>query len=139
MTFILRPCALLTTTLPMLPTPSTPSVLPVISGPSNFCFSHSPFLIEAVAWGIFLARATSMAMACSAVVMVLPPGVFMTTMPFLVAAIVAMLSSPVRGLGGAPHDEAVVVLYLCLELLGLQSRYHIDLEAGSALQYLDGL
>ena len=97
-TFILRPCALSATTLPMLPTPSIPSVLPVISVPSNFFFSHSPFRIEAVAWGIFLARATSMATACSAVVIVFPPGVFITTIPFLVAAAVSILSTPVPAL-----------------------------------------
>ena len=82
----------------MLPTPRMPSVLPVISVPSYFFFSHSPRLMEAVAWGIFLARAIIMETACSAVVMVLPPGVFMTTMPFFVAATVSTLSTPVPAL-----------------------------------------
>ena len=38
--------------------------------------------------------AMSMAMACSAVVMVLPPGVFMTMMPLALAASRSMLSTP---------------------------------------------
>ena len=39
--------------------------------------------MELAAWGMFRARAIIRDKACSAVVMVLPPGVFMTTMPRL--------------------------------------------------------
>ena len=48
-------------------------------------FSHLPALVEAVASGICRASANIMAMACSAVVMVLPSGVFITTTPRAVA------------------------------------------------------
>ena len=40
------------------------------------------------------ARAIIMATVCSAVEMVLPPGVFMTTMPRRVAAATSILSTP---------------------------------------------
>ena len=50
--------------------------------------------IEALACGILRASDTIMAMACSAAVTVLPPGVFMTTMPCLLAAGISMLSTP---------------------------------------------
>ncbi len=60
----------------------------------NLLFSQRPAFIEAVACGILRARDSIMAMACSAVVTVLPPGVFMTTMPRLLAAGMSMLSTP---------------------------------------------
>ena len=63
---------------PMLPKPTTPSVLPVISTPANFFFSHSPFFMLAVAWGILRARANMKAMASSPAAMALPDGVLMT-------------------------------------------------------------
>ena len=65
------------------------------SRPWNFFFSHLPAFIEAAAWGMFRLRAMSMDRACSAVVTVLPPGVFMTAIPRWLAAGMSMLSSPV--------------------------------------------
>ena len=50
--------------------------------------------MEAVAWGIFRDRESIMEMACSPVVIVLPPGVFMTTIPRLLAAVMSTLSRP---------------------------------------------
>jgi hypothetical protein len=44
--------------------------------------------------GIWRAQASSMAMACSAVVMELPKGVFITMMPWAVAAGMSTLSTP---------------------------------------------
>src|SRR5574340_1059977 len=60
----------------------------------NFSFSHFPALVEAVAWGMRRDMAKIMAIVCSAVVTVLPPGVFITTMPRRVAAGVSTLSKP---------------------------------------------
>jgi len=60
----------------------------------NLLFSHLPPFMEAVACGICRARANIMAMECSPVVIVLPPGVFMTTMPRLLAALTSTLSTP---------------------------------------------
>ncbi len=57
-------------------------------------FSHLPALVEVVASGICLASANIMAMACSAVVMVLPCGVFITTTPRAVAERISTLSTP---------------------------------------------
>jgi hypothetical protein len=78
----------------MLPQPISPSVLPVISTPRNFDFSHLPARVEASAAGICRASAISMAIACSAVVIELPNGVFITTTPFAEAAGMSTLSTP---------------------------------------------
>ena len=61
---------------PMLPQPMMPSVLPVISTPMKRFFSHLPAWVEASAAGISRATANIIAIACSAVVMELPNGVF---------------------------------------------------------------
>ena len=79
---------------PMLPQPMTPSTLPVSSTPMKRLFSQRPLRVERSAAGICRATAKSRAMACSAVVMELPPGVFMTTMPRPVAAGRSTLSTP---------------------------------------------
>jgi hypothetical protein len=79
---------------PILPAPITPSVLPVISTPMNFDFSHLPAWVEASAAGIWRATANIIAMACSAVVIELPKGVFMTMMPRREAAGMSTLSTP---------------------------------------------
>ena len=79
---------------PILPQPTTPRVLPVSSTPMNFDFSHLPAWVEVLACGISRASANIMAMACSAVVMALPKGVFITTTPLAVAAFRSTLSTP---------------------------------------------
>ncbi len=79
---------------PMLPQPIRPRVLPVSSTPMKRFFSHLPALVEAEASGICRASANIMAMACSAVVMVLPCGVFITTTPRAVAERMSTLSTP---------------------------------------------
>jgi hypothetical protein len=78
----------------MLPQPMMPRVLPISSTPMKRAFSHLPAWVEALAAGIWRATASSSAMACSAVVMALPNGVFMTTTPRAVAAAKSMLSTP---------------------------------------------
>ena len=65
----------------MLPQPMTPSVLAVISTPMKRFFSHLPACVEASAAGSWRATANIIAMACSAVVIELPNGVFITMMP----------------------------------------------------------
>ena len=57
-------------------------------------FSHLPAWVETSAAGSCLARANIMAMACSAVVIELPKGVFITTIPLEVAAGMSTLSTP---------------------------------------------
>jgi hypothetical protein len=79
---------------PMLPRPITPSVLLQTSVPSNLVRSHLPACSEASACGIQRASDSIRVIVCSAVVTLLPPGVFITTMPFLVAVATSMLSTP---------------------------------------------
>ena len=57
-------------------------------------FSHLPAWVLASAAGSWRAKANIMAMACSAVVIELPNGVFITTMPLAVAAGMSTLSTP---------------------------------------------
>ena len=57
-------------------------------------FSHLPAWVDLSACGMSRASANSMAMACSAVVIELPNGVFMTTMPRAEAAGTSIVSTP---------------------------------------------
>ncbi len=93
-TFIFRPSARSAAIAPILPQPITPSVLPVISTPMKRFFSHLPACVEASACGISRASASISVMACSAVVIELPNGVFITMMPLAVAAGISTLSTP---------------------------------------------
>ncbi|EBA17147.1 hypothetical protein RSK20926_09257 [Roseobacter sp. SK209-2-6] len=77
-----------------MPAPMTPRVLLVSSVPMNLDFSHLPAWVEAEASGIWRATANIIAMACSAVVIILPNGVFITITPRLEAASLSMLSVP---------------------------------------------
>ena len=79
---------------PMLPAPITPRVLLVSSTPMNLDFSHFPAWVETLASGIWRATANIIAMACSAVVIELPNGVFITITPFFEAAGMSTLSTP---------------------------------------------
>ena len=75
-----------------------PRVLPASSTPTKRVFSHLPARVERSAAGICRASANIMAMACSAAVMELPWGVFITRMPRWVAAARSMLSMPIPAL-----------------------------------------
>src|SRR6056297_3067671 len=79
---------------PILPAPITPRVLPVSSTPMKRDFSQRPAWVEVLASGIWRATANIMAMACSAVVIELPKGVFITMMPFFDATGISTLSTP---------------------------------------------
>ena len=57
-------------------------------------FSHLPACVEASACGIWRASASISVMACSAVVIELPNGVFITITPLAVAAGMSTLSTP---------------------------------------------
>src|SRR5262249_2590313 len=72
----------------------TPSVLLVISTPMKRFFSHLPACVEASACGICRASASIRVIACSAVVIELPNGVFITMTPRAVAAGMSTLSTP---------------------------------------------
>src|SRR5208337_682794 len=69
-------------------------VLPSSWVPVKALRSHFPDLRLSLATATLRARASISAMVCSAVETVLPPGVFMTTMPWRVAAGTSMLSTP---------------------------------------------
>src|SRR5580658_1730153 len=88
------PSARSATIEPILPQPITPSVLPEISTPRNLFFSHLPARVEASASGICRASDNMSVMACSAVVIELPNGVFITMTPRAVAAGISTLSTP---------------------------------------------
>ena len=94
MTRIFSPTPRSATIEPMLPQPMMPSVLAVSSTPMKRFFSHLPACVEMSAAGICRASANIIAMACSAVVMELPKGVFMTITPRAVAAGISTLSTP---------------------------------------------
>ena len=94
MTRIFRPTARLATIAPILPQPMIPSVFAVISVPMKRFFSHLPAWVEASAAGNCRATAKIKAIACSAVVIELPKGVFITMMPFRLAAGISTLSTP---------------------------------------------
>ena len=66
----------------------------VISTPMKRFFSHLPACVEASACGICRASASMSVIACSAVVIELPNGVFITMMPLAVAAGMSTLSTP---------------------------------------------
>src|SRR5712691_10565003 len=72
----------------------TPSVLLVISTPMKRFFSHLPAWVEASACGICRASASIRVIACSAVVIEFPNGVFITMTPLAVAAGISTLSTP---------------------------------------------
>ena len=93
-TFIFRPKARLATILPILPAPIKPRVLPVSSTPMKSFLGHLPACVCAFASGIWRASANISATACSAVVIELPKGVFITTTPFAEAAGISTLSTP---------------------------------------------
>ena len=93
-------------------------------------------------------------MACSAVVMALPNGVFMTTTPCAVAALMSTLSTADAGaahdlqllglgqhfgrdLGGGADRQAVVVGNDGAQLGGLQARLEVDVAA-ALREDLDG-
>ena len=87
-------CARLATSMPILPRPTMPSVLPRSSVPCSDFFSHLPACVVESARGRCRASASISASVCSATAMALPPGVFITAMPRLVAASRSMLSTP---------------------------------------------
>ncbi|EBA13613.1 hypothetical protein RCCS2_06989 [Roseobacter sp. CCS2] len=69
--------------------------MPVSSTPIKRDFSHLPAWVDAFASGIWRATAIIMEIACSAVVIEFPKGVFITMIPFLEAAGISTLSTPI--------------------------------------------
>ena len=113
-------------------------------------FSHLPDWVDWSACGISRASANSIAIACSAVVIELPNGVFMTTMPRArggghvdrVDADPGAADHLQAGQGGvhrrgvdpgrAAHGEAVVIADDRLELVGRQAGLLVDVDAALA-------
>ena len=85
------------TSRPMRPKPTTPMRFPLSSTPANDFRSHFPAFMDASAWGMLRASASSSARLSSAVETRLPSGEFMTTTPRLVAAARSTLSTPTPG------------------------------------------
>ncbi len=119
-------------------------------------FSHLPAWVDWSACGICRASASINVMACSAVVIELPNGVFMTMMPRAVAAGISTLSTPMparpitfrffafsrilrRDLGRGADRKAVVVADDLGELVFVlaEVRLEIDLDA-AILENLHG-
>ena len=87
--------ALSATIDPILPHPIIPNILEYNSVPVYLDFSHFPKCVEVLAIGIFLARDIIKAIVCSAVVIELPNGVFITIVPLAVADSISTLSTPI--------------------------------------------
>ena len=116
---IFRPLALSATIEPILPQPIIPSILEYNSIPVYFDFSHFPRCVEVFALGIFLARDIIKAIVCSAVVIELPYGVFITIVPFAVAASISTLSTPIPALPITFKFEAFLSISLVTLVLDL--------------------
>ena len=101
----------------MFPAPINPSIFPVTSVPKYFVFSHLPECVETFAAGICLATDNIIAMVCSAVVIELPKGVFITTIPFAEAADKSTLSTPIPALPITFNlDASAIILAVSLVL-----------------------
>ena len=139
-----------TTSRPMLPRPTMPSVFPRSSVPRNLRFSHLPDLVDALACEESSGPATSIrASVCSATDTALPPGVFITSTPAAVAAGSSTLSTPTparpitRSLGAAaskrrgvhpdraPHNQRVGVRKVRVVFFRIRND---DFPAGLLLQ-----
>ena len=108
-----NPWARSTTIEPTLPQPITPSVLLVISTPMKRFFSHFPAWVEVSACEICRASASISVIACSAVVIELPNGVFITMMPLAVAAGMSTLSTPM------PARPITFRFFACSKIFGV--------------------
>ena len=96
--FIWKARALSATLEPILPNPMIPSVFSKSSTPMNSFGAHFLFFNAKLACGMFRERAIIKAIVCSAVVIILPSGAFMTMIPFLPAAAKSILSTPTPAL-----------------------------------------
>ncbi len=118
MTFISNARARRTTSCPMLPRPTTPSVFPRSSVPTYFTLPQSPLLVELAACGMERAIAIISPSVCSATETALPPGVFITRTPAAVAASTSIFSDPVPAFpitfrcGAAANNSASTLIAL---------------------------
>ena len=144
------PSARSATIEPILPQPMTPSVLPKISTPRNLFFSHLPAWVEASASGICRASDSIRVIACSAVVIELPNGVFITMMPRAVAAGISTLSTPMparpitfrflrplknfgRNLGGGADRQPVEAVDRFGELVLVLAERGLEIDLDAAI------
>jgi len=103
---------------PIMPKPISPRVLDRSSFPVSFFFSHLPAFMDVFAGAIRRASASISAKLCSATLTAFPPGVFMTTIPFWVAAGRSTLSTPTparpitRNRAACPSSSAVAFVAL---------------------------
>ena len=89
-------------------------------------FSHLPACVDASAAGISRASANISAIACSAVVIELPNGVFITMMPRAVAAGISTLSTPMPA-RPMTFQPACVGEHLCRHLACRADREAVEL------------
>mmetsp|Transcript_135 Transcript_135/g.264 ORF Transcript_135/g.264 Transcript_135/m.264 type:complete len:202 (+) Transcript_135:1201-1806(+) len=97
-TLQLKPLILALMSWPMLPSPRIPTVLPVSSRPINFFFSHLPARVEMSAGTMCRRAAKAIATTSSATALALAPGVFITSIPFFLAALMSMVLNPAPAL-----------------------------------------
>ena len=106
------------TSLPILPSPTRPSVFPRTSVPAADDFSQRPSWMALSRRGTCLASDNSNAKVCSATLTAFPPGVLITNTPRFVAASKSMLSTPTparptaRSLGALASNSAVTFVAL---------------------------
>jgi hypothetical protein len=111
-------CARRATSLPMRPRPMTPSTFRCSSSPEKVLRSHLPSRIDAAACGTGRAPHSMWVKVSSAVAMVFPDGVFITTTPRSVAASTSTLSTPTPArpttcsVGAAAITSAVILVSL---------------------------
>jgi hypothetical protein len=82
------------TSAPILPSPTTPRVLPCSSTPSHLLRSHLPAFNAEWAWGMLRAWANKSAIVCSAAERMLETGALTTITPSSVALATSTLSRP---------------------------------------------
>ena len=78
--FMSKPWACFATSWPMLPSPTMPRVLPVISRPMNFFLLQPPARVSMSASTRWRKAASIIAKTSSATALALAPGVFITSM-----------------------------------------------------------
>ena len=90
----MKPFAIFATAIPILPRPITPRTLLFSWSPIYFFLSQAPPFRLLQAGTTFRLIERIKAIVCSAALRVLPPGVFITRIPFLVASGTSILSTP---------------------------------------------
>ena len=102
---------------PILPQPINPTVLDFNSIPLKSSFSHFLLIVEKCANGIFLASEKIKLIACSAVVLEVLWGEFITIIPLDVALLTSTLSTPTpaRAITFKRFDFSIIFFVIFVE------------------------